>query len=123
MKMARPIRFYAGDAYKYCASYTSETESSLTIPSGFSTTYAVDRSVILGGQAIAEALAAHPKSGIPFFWSEIELDHGNNVELLIGAIRASEKIRFLVETGNGSQYTDHGIIAVDSAVPITSARN
>jgi hypothetical protein len=121
MKMARPIRFYAGDPIKYCASYTSETESSLNVPAGFSTTFAVDRSLILGGQALAEAMAAHPKSGIPFFWSEKELDHDNNVELLIGAIRGLSKIRFDVETGSGAQYTDNGVIAVDSAVPISAA--
>jgi N4-gp56 family major capsid protein len=122
MKMARPIRFYAGQSISYCASNTSETESTLLVPSAFSTTHAVDRSVILGGQALAEALASHPKSGIPFFWSEKELDHDNNVELLIGAIRAASKIRWNVDTGGGvKHYTDHGVIVVDTAVAISGA--
>jgi N4-gp56 family major capsid protein len=123
LKMARPIRFYAGQAIKYCASATSETESEVLVPAAFSTTHAVDRSLILGGQGVAEALAKHDKSGMPFFWSEVELDHGNSVELLVGAIRAASKIRFNVNTGNGMEYTDHGIIAIDSAVPITGAGN
>ena len=118
MKMPRPIRFYAGQSIAYCASKTSETESSALVPSAFSTTHAVDRSLILGGQALAEAMAAHPKSGVPMFWSEKELDHGNNAELLIGAIRAASKIRWNVNTGNGYEYTDHGVIAVDTAVAI-----
>jgi hypothetical protein len=45
----------------------------------------------LGGQAIAEAMAASDKSGVPFFWSEKDLDHGDKWELLIGAIRGTSK--------------------------------
>lgn len=121
MKMPRPIRFYAGDTIKYCASKTSETESDVLVPTAFSTTHAVDRSLILGGQGIVEALAKHPKSGVPFFWSEKELDHSNSLELLIGAIRAAMKLRWNVDTGNGHEYTDHGIIAIDAAVKISGA--
>ena len=123
MKMPRPIRFYAGDAIKYCASDTSETESTLLVPSNFSTTHAVDRSLILGGQALAEAMASHPDYGVPVFWSEKEFDHGDKREMLIGVIRAASKIRWEIETGNGKKWTDHGVIAVDSAVPITGARS
>lgn len=122
IKMPRAIRFYAGDTVKYCASATSETESSVVVPSSFSTTHAIDRSIILGGQAVAEALAASGKSGIPFFWSEKELDHDDKVELLIGAIRGVSKIRFDVDTGSGKELTDYGVTVVDTAVPIIGAR-
>lgn len=122
IKMPKPIRFYAGDVIKYCASHTSETESSALVPAGFSTTHAIDRSIILGGQAIAEALASSDKSGIPFFWSEKELDHGDKAELLIGAIRGVSKVRFEVDTGEGKQLTDYGVTIVDTAVPIIGER-
>lgn len=122
IKMPKPIRFYAGDVIKYCASHTSETESSALVPAGFSTTHAIDRSIILGGQAIAEALASSDKSGIPFFWSEKELDHGDKAELLIGAIRGVSKVRFEVDTGEGKQLTDYGVTVVDTAVPIIGER-
>lgn len=122
IKMPKPIRFYAGDVVKYCASYTSETESSALVPASFSTTHAIDRSIILGGQAVAEALASSDKSGIPFFWSEKELDHGDKAELLIGAIRGVSKVRFEVDTGEGKQITDYGVTVVDTAVPIIGAR-
>ena len=122
IKMPRAIRFYAGDVIKYCASHTSETESSALVPASFSTTHAIDRSIILGGQAVAEALASSDKSGIPFFWSEKELDHGDKAELLIGAIRGVSKVRFEVDTGEGKQITDYGITVVDTAVPIIGAR-
>ena len=122
IKMPRAIRFYAGDVIKYCASHTSEAESSALVPASFSTTHAIDRSIILGGQAVAEALASSDKSGIPFFWSEKELDHGDKAELLIGAIRGVSKVRFEVDTGEGKQLTDYGVTIVDTAVPIIGER-
>ena len=122
VKMPKPIRFYAGDTIKYCASHTSETESSCIVPAGFGTTFAVDRAILLGGQAVAQALAAAESSSIPFFWSEKELDHGDKVELLLGAIRGVSKVRFEVDTGEGKEFTDYGTIAIDTAVPIIGAR-
>lgn len=122
VKMNRAIRFYAGDAIKYCASYSSEAESSVIVPAGFGTTHAVDRAILLGGQAVAEAFAASDKAKIPFFWSEKELDHGDKIELLLGMIRGVSKIRFDIDHGDGSQFTDYGVTVIDTAVPIIGAR-
>lgn len=122
VKMPKPIRFYAGDTIRYCGAYDSENESTCTVPAAFGTTHAVDRAILLGGQAVAEAMAASEKSKIPFFWSEKELDHGDKVELLLGAIRGVSKIRFAVDTGNGTQFTDYGATVIDTAVPIIGAR-
>ncbi len=117
-KMPRPIRFYAGDNIKYCAAYNSEVESNAIVPASFGEKFAVDRSIILGGQAIAEAMASSEHSGAPFFWSEKDLDHGDKWELLIGAIRGVSKIRFDVNTGERQEFTDYGVTVVDTAVPI-----
>lgn len=122
VKILKPIRFYAGDTLKYCASRTSEAESSCTVPAGFGTGFAVDRAILLGGQAVAEAFASSGQSGIPFFWSEKELDHGDKMELLIGAIRGVSKIRYEVDTGSGKEFTDYGVTVIDTAVPIIGAR-
>lgn len=123
VKMPRPIRFYAGDTIKYAANYSDSTETSCVVPASFGTNFAVDRAILLGGQAIGEALASSDKSAIPFFWSEKELDHGDKVELLIGAIRGVAKIRFEINAGNdGKQITDYGAVAIDTAVPIIGAR-
>lgn len=122
VKMPKPIRFYAGDSLRYCAAYDSEAESSCKVPDSFGTSFAVDRAILLGGQAVAEALAASEKSKIPFFWSEKELDHGDKIELLLGAIRGVSKIRFAIEHGDGVQFTDYGVTAIDTAVPIIGAR-
>jgi len=121
VKMPKPIRFYAGDTVKYCASYTSETESSVVVPAGFGTTFAVDRAILLGGQALAEAFAKHNGSGVPFFWSEKELDHGDKLELLVGAIRGVSKIRFEIDHGDNKQFTDYGVTVIDTAVPLAAA--
>ncbi|MDN5515675.1 MAG: DUF4043 family protein [Pseudomonas sp.] len=121
IKQNIPIRFFAGGQIKYCASYTSETESSVIIPESFGTAYAVDRAIILGGQAVAEALAKSDRSGIPFFWSEKEMDHGDKVELLIGTVRGVSKIRFEVDTGERKEFTDYGAAVLDTVVPLNQA--
>lgn len=122
IKMPKPIRFYAGDEIKYCASYTSETESSCIVPASFGTTFAVDRAILLGGQALAQAYAASEHSGIPFFWSEEKGDHGDKMEILIGAILGMSKIRFAVDNGEEAHFTDHGVTVLDTAVPIIKPR-
>ena len=122
VKMPKPIRFYAGDTIKYCAAYDSEAESSCTVPASFGTTFAIDRAILLGGQAVAEALAAHKDSSLPFFWSEKDLDHGDKVELLLGAIRGVSKIRYEIDHGDGAQVTDYGVTVIDTAVPIIGER-
>ena len=123
MKMPKPIRFYAGDAISYCTSHTTETEATATVPASFGTTHAIDRAILLGGQAIAQAFAASGHGGMPFFWKDKEFDHDDKMELLIGAIQGISKVRWLVDQGNGvKHYTDHGIVAIDTAVPIIAAR-
>lgn len=122
-KMAKPIRFYAGDKIKYCAAHDSETESDALVPASFSTTHAVDRALLLGGQALAQAFGKSKHGGMPFFWKEKSFDHDDKDELLIGAILGMMKLRWLVEQGDGTRhYTDHGVIAIDTAVPIIGAR-
>ena len=116
VRMPKPIRFYAGDSLRWCASTTSETETATDlVPAAFGTSFAVDRALLLGGQALAEAWGKHPKSGMPFFLSEKELDHGDKLEILLGAINGRSKDRFLVDHGYEEQYTDHGVIAIDTA--------
>jgi N4-gp56 family major capsid protein len=119
VKMPKPIRFYAGNEIKHCASNTSETETTGDLVNGnFGTGYAVDRAILLGGQALAEAWGKNRNSGAPFFWSEKELDHGDKLELLIGTINGRSKIRFLIDHGDAQQYTDYGVMVIDTAVKI-----
>jgi len=117
VKMPKPIRFFAGDSIAWCASATTETETITDlVPSAFSTTHAVDRAILLGGQALAEAFGQNTKTGNPYFWSEKELDHGDKLEVLIGMIHGMSKIRFLINHGAQKEYTDFGCMAIDTAV-------
>ena len=119
VKMPKPIRFYPGDTLNWCASTTSETETTTDkVPAALGAGYAIDRAILLGGQALAEAWGKHRKTGNPFFWSEKELDHDDKLELLVGAINGRSKVRFEVDHGNEKQITDHGIIAIDTAVKL-----
>lgn len=122
IKMPKPIRFYAGDTLRYCDKYDSEIESACVVPDSFGDKFAVDRALLLGGQALAQAWAASEHSGMPFFWKEKDMDHGDKLELLIGAVLGMSKIRWGIETTGGLEYTDHGVVAIDTAVPIIGAR-
>lgn len=118
VKMPKPIRFYAGNSLRYCNAYDTEAETSTDlVPAAFGTTFAVDRAILLGGQALAEAFGKHRQSGSPFFFSEKELDHNDKLELLVGAINGRSKIRFEIDYGAaGKQPTDYGVMAIDTVV-------
>lgn len=122
IKMPKPIRFYAGDDLRYCTSYDSETEAVAKVPASFADKFAIDRAILLGGQALAQAFGKSEHSGMPFFWSEVKGDHDDKLEVLIGAILGMSKIRFAVDHGDETQFTDHGVTVLDTAVPIIAAR-
>ncbi len=120
VKMPKPIRFYAGDSLRWCASTTSNTETATDlVPAAFSTTYAVDRALLLGGQALAQAYGKFRQSQGSYFFSEKELDHGDKLEILLGMIGGTSKIQFLIDHGGtAKEYTDFGVMAIDTAVAI-----
>jgi len=115
LKMPRPIRFYPGDTVQWCASTTSATETAGTIPA-LGSGYAVDRAILLGGQALAEGFGRHNGSGSSYFTAEETTDFGNQREYVVGEIGGRSKIRFLIDHGNEQQYTDYGVAVIDTAV-------
>jgi len=119
----KPIRFYAGDDIKYCAAFDSETESTFKVPASFTDKFAVDRNILLGGQALAKAYAKSRHSGWPYFWKEAPDDFDDKLEMMIGAVLGASKIRFAVNVGDDRiEYTDHGAAVLDAVVPIIGAR-
>ena len=120
VKMPKPIRFFAGNSLRWCPSTLANTETATDlVPAAFGTGYAVDRALLLGGQALAEAYGKARQTGNPYFWSEKELDHGDKLEVLIGMIAGTSKIQFLIDQGAGAkEYTDFGVMAIDTAVQI-----
>jgi len=118
IKMPKAIRFRAGDPIQYCADPATEVESTALVPASFGTTFAVDRALLLGSQALAQAFGKESRSGVPFFWNEELLDHKDKLEVLIGMIAGMSKIRFLVDNDGIQMPTDNGVIAIDTAVKI-----
>ena len=120
VKMPKPIRFFAGDSLRWCPSTTSNAETSTDlVPAAFGTGFAVDRALLLGGQALAQAYGKFRQSQGSYFFSEKELDHGDKLEILLGMIAGTSKIQFLIDHGGvAKEYTDFGVMAVDTAVAI-----
>ena len=112
-----PIRFYTGDTVTI--SNNDNLATTTTVTAGTN----IDRALLLGGQALAQAFAASDHGGMPFFWKEKTFDHDDKRELLIGAIQGISKVRWAVDQGDGSEhFTDHGVVAIDTAVKIIGAR-
>lgn len=131
VKMPKPIRFYAGDAINHCASATSRTETATDlVPAAFGTGFAVDRALLLGGQALANAVGVFKTpNGVTnnmlslpgVHYHEALLDHASRMEIAVSTMGGYSKVQFLQEMGNGvSEYTDHGVIAIDTAVSLVN---
>ncbi len=128
VKMPKPIRFFASQPINHCASTSAQTETTTDlVPSNFGTTFAVDRALLLGGQALGQALGKakimtktgeESLDGMPMFYSEEIMDHGARPEVLLGLVNGMSKIQFLQDFGTSQQYTDFGVVAIDTAVAI-----
>lgn len=128
VKMPKPIRFYAGQPINHCPSPTAQTEVTTDlVPAGFGTGYAVDRALLLGSQALGQALGKaklmnksgeESVDGVPMFYSEEIMDHGARPEILVGLVNGMSKIQFLMDMGTQSEYTDFGVVAIDTAVTL-----
>ena len=121
MKMPKPIRFYSGDPIYHATSLTSATEITTDlVPASFASGgFAVDRSLILGAQALIEVLGQSKSGNGSAFVSEKKLDHDDKEEVLVGIVNGFEKPRFNVDFGEtGTQPTDHGVYACDTVVKL-----
>jgi N4-gp56 family major capsid protein len=138
VKMPKPIRFFAGNALNHCTSATSTTET-LTdlVPAAFGTYngngggtgYAVDRALLLGSQALAQALGkakmltkdGEEIDGQSVMYSEAMMDYNSRAEVMVGIVNGMSKIQFLQDFGVSPQYTDFGVVSIDTAVRIEGA--
>lgn len=103
------IRFASGDSV---IKDTGGTDGGTYTESTVTTAQPVDRSIIVGAQALAKA---YGKSASDYFydWSEEEVDHKNSVETVAAAMGGSAKIRFKIDGID----TDFGVAVVDSYAP------
>jgi N4-gp56 family major capsid protein len=125
VKMPKPIRFFASNAITHTTSATAQTEISTDlVNSSFGTSFAVDRALLLGSQALAQALgkakmltsAGEEIDGQSVMYSEELMDHKSRLEVLVGIVNGMSKIQFLQDMGSASEYTDFGVVAIDTAV-------
>ena len=121
-KMEHTIRFNASGSYQYIAvaNRLTETETTGTVPA-LSDTHHAERSVLLGGQALARAEGAS-NSGVPASVIENTYNAGRNYEYLCEFMGGEKKFRFAFPNDNGdSEPTDNGVMVIDAASPDVSA--
>ena len=118
-KMPRPVRFKAGSVVKTTDSDDGTIISTTISNTTFNNTAdAIDRCIILGGQALAIANGNGQKisdSPVPMRWSEVELDHGNSAEIAGAQMGGQSKIHFANDSDG--KRTDWGVIIMDSYAP------
>lgn len=103
-----PVRFNAGS--KVLVSNNDLAASTKIITTGTT----IDRAMLLGGQALANAYGTGDGGGF-FGYNEEKVDHNNGTEVSIRWINGLKKIRFKQKDG---RVNDHGVMVVDSAVTL-----
>ncbi|CAM3630018.1 MULTISPECIES: N4-gp56 family major capsid protein [Yersinia] len=104
-----PIRFNQGSNVLVSNNDAAATTRIVTA----STT--IDRAMLLGGQALANAYGTGDGGGF-FGYNEEKVDHGNSTEVSVRWINGLKKIRFQQKDG---RINDHGVMVVDSAVTLS----
>jgi len=109
-KMPRAIRFNPGDVVTIATNADTPGTTTSTVAAGVT----VDRSVLLGAQALCEVYGRHTSSGTHFNWHEEKTDHENTLEASIASITGCSKLRFADKAG---RTNDHGVMVIDSSSP------
>ncbi len=118
-KLGRVIRFYPGDTVKQ-TSDDAGTVGTKTVGS-LGDDNAVDRAILLGGQALGQAFGRAGQSGTFAQFNEELTDHKNAVEISGSLMGGKAKLRFR-QNGTGP-ITDHGVAVIDSYVSDVSAHD
>lgn len=103
-----PIRFYAGSTVN-----VSNNDKAATVAQKTAGTN-IDRAVLLGGQALANAYGKGI-TGAHFDIHEEKTDHENGTEQSVRWVNGLKKIRFQQKDG---KVQDHGVISLDTAVSL-----
>ena len=115
-KMNRAIRFGTGSSTKVvlAADAATATETSQAVAAAITSAYAVDRGILLGGQALANVYGRNQGSDYHTNWMENKYNFERALEVAGDTMGGKAKLRF---TMNGAT-TDHGVLAVDSVVSL-----
>lgn len=117
-KMQRAVRFLPSDYTKIItsANAATATETAQQINSGLTAGYGVERCILLGAQALANAYGKDAASGTHYSWAEKLHNFEREPEFAVFGVEGSTKVRFNVPDSTGTKIpTDHGAIVVDVA--------
>lgn len=120
-KLARPIRFTTGTSANIItsANAATATESSQAIAGAITSSYAVDRAILLGAQALATVYGKNKASDYHFSWYERPYNFERNFEVAGDMMGGKSKLRFNYDDGTGALVpTDHGVMVIDTAVAL-----
>lgn len=120
-KLARPIRFTTGTSAKIItsANAATATESDQSIAGAITSSYAVDRGILFGAQALATVYGKNKSSDYHFSWLERNYNFERNFEVAGDSMAGKSKLRFKYDDGTGTLVpTDHGAMVLDTAVAL-----
>jgi len=107
-----PVRFLPGATVKVSQDQDDAATVDQTLPANAG--FAVSRSLLLGGQALARAYGSVLPGANFEFWSEL-YDTGDKERQWIKWVDGCAKIRFESKSG---RMNDRGVAVIDSAVPL-----
>lgn len=117
-RMAYGIRFDPNTNVQIVtqANRLSGTESAQTI-ANFASTHQVARSILMGGQALAQILGGNKTSGVPMTVYENSYNLGRNKEVFGELIGSEAKLRFpMLNSAGVREMTDYGVMVIDSII-------
>lgn len=98
--------------------YTA-TESVQAVNAGLTAGYAVERSLLMGAQALANVFGRNQGSDSGFNWLENMYNFKRNLEVGGESMGGLTKLRFTFDDGSGNKEpTDNGVFVIDSAVKL-----
>lgn len=119
-KLARPIRFTTGTSAKIItsANAATATESDQSIAGAITSSYAVDRAILLGAQALATVYGKNKASDYHFSWYERQYNFERNFEVAGDMMGGKSKLRFKYNENGVEVPTDQGVIVLDTTVAL-----
>ena len=119
-KLNRAVRFTTGTSANIItsANAASATESSQSIAGAITSSYAVDRALVLGAQALANVYGKNKSSDYYFSWYENPYNFDRALEIAGDMMGGMAKVRFDYDENGVVTPTDHGILAIDTTVAL-----
>jgi hypothetical protein len=122
-KMPRAVRFNSGSSLNIItsanAATATETAGTVDFTGGAVTAFAVDRAMLLGGQALASVYGRNKSSDYHFSWYERPYNFERNLEIAGDVMGGYSKLRFNYDVNGTPTPTDNGVLVLDTCVSLT----